>query len=193
MYFFDLADYRDSCFFGPRAAYKGDSEDEKLTYRATRDAWLKALNEFRMAVIHFTNLDCNACIDCRDKIAIAFCNYQTYYNSQEYKIATALFFNMHTNWGLDPNTILYPDPDKKFGVQNYTYDEIVYSGPNCTGILSEIPQTISIDFGDGMWNQNVMNEYLRVSRKLFCLLDIFLKTATMNPQKSTLTNFVQIQ
>ena len=192
MYFFDLNDYRATCFFGPRAAYFGDSEDEKSTYRATRDAFIKALNEFRLAAIHITNLDCNACVDCRDKIATAFCNYQTYYNSQEYIIATALFFNMYTNWGFDPNTILNPEPDKKFGVQNYTYDEMVYSGSNCTGIPSLTPQTISIDFGDGMWNQNVMNEYLRVQKKLMCLLDIFLKTATMNPQKSTLTNFVQI-
>lgn len=193
MYFFDLADYRASCFFGPRAAYTGDSEDEAGTFRETRSAWLKALNQFKLSVLHLANNDCAACNVCNTKMATAFCDFITYYNSLEYVEAVAKFTNMYRDWGFDQNTLLFPNPDKLFGVQNYTYNEVTYSGPNCSGTPSLTPQTISIDFGDGMWNQNIMNEYLRVNRKLFCLQDIFVKTATMNPQKSTLTNFVQIQ
>jgi hypothetical protein len=193
MYFFDLNDYRGACFFGPAASYVGDPEDDVGTYRATRDAYLKALNESIMGFFQLPNLECATCLDCRNKFSAAHCELITFENSIEVITATLLFFNMYKDWGLDPNTILYPDPDKKFGVQNYTYNEVVYSGSNCTGTISTIQQTIPIDYGDGLWNQNIMNEYLRLQRKRFCLLDKYLKIATMNPQKSTLTNFVQIQ
>ena len=116
MYFFDLNDYRGACFFGPAASYVGDPEDDVGTYRATRDAYLKALNESIMGFFQLPNLDCATCLDCRDKFSAVHCELITFENSIEVITATLLFFNMYKDWGLDPNTILYPDPDKKFGV-----------------------------------------------------------------------------
>ena len=60
MYFFDTADYIGTCFFGPNSLMGGDPEDSMTTYRATRDAWLKAINEYYLS---FT-----ACATCSSTI-----------------------------------------------------------------------------------------------------------------------------
>jgi hypothetical protein len=64
MYLFDIQDYCDIGFIGPNNvnfSINGDWADAAGTYRATRDAWKKALNEWYLATI--ADLPESSCLD----------------------------------------------------------------------------------------------------------------------------------
>lgn len=209
MYFFDVADYIGSCFFGPNSLQSGDPEDSWTTFRATRDAWLKATNEYALTY--------TACATCSStiignvdvEISNAFNNYFYYVGGDEYGVAYALFFNMVTGLYRYPgSTVLEhntangcdnPLPaDFNFGVAS---EGCIFTGLHNVPVIDFItnaPATIvtyvnNVDFGDGNWNFEFFESYVNSLIEADCIFMKFFNLTTNNLIKeSEMTNFNQI-
>lgn len=193
MYFFDLADYLTSCFFGINSSLQGDPEDEQSTYRATRDAFLKAINQL---ALNAYSVGAGACTDCHMAMANSYGNIFNFLAEPSTVETISLFWNMHLNWGIDINNptdnlgLYYPSLDKKIGVQVTTYQRFIYDP--ATNTSTDVQESITIDYGDGLWNQTIFDNYMEYLSKLNCLLKAFEKTVINLPQKAEITNFNQI-
>lgn len=193
MYFFDPTDYIGTCFFGPNSVQSGDPEDGWTTFRATRDAWLKATNEH---VLSYT-----ACATCSStiigvvdvEISNAFDDYVDYLSSAEYNTVYAKFYNMipalyryPTSTVAEHNAAIgCPDP------MPVNYINIVSEGCIFTGFHT-IYGT-STDFGDGEWNFEFFENFVNILIQSDCLFKKYFNLTTNNLSKeSEMTNFNQI-
>jgi hypothetical protein len=194
MYFFYPADYIGTCFFGPNSVQSGDPEDMWTTFRATRDAWLKATNEHALSY--------TACATCSStiigvvdvEITNAYDDYYDYWSGAEYGTAYAKFYNMipglyryPTLTVLEHNTQLgCPDPMPV----NFSYGA---GGEGCifTGFHTIFGN--STDFGDGDWNFEFFENFVNVLIQSDCLFKKYFNLTTNNLIKeSEMTNFNQI-
>lgn len=205
MYFFDIADYIANCAFGKYALSGGDPGDYWATYRATRNAWLKALNEYKL---NFT-----ACATCSStiignidvEIVNAFNTYQNIYSSDNYWVTYALFYNQATivvNGVLKFSTIdeyntqngNFPQPSNFQFTEEIAFTDLHNVGVFIFGTSSITPNhyVYNVDFGDGQWNFEIFNNYLNLLIDMDCKFNKFFNLTTNNPQKSKMTNFNQI-
>lgn len=205
MYFFDVADYIGTCFFGPYSLMGGDTEDSWTTYRATRDAWLKAINEY-----HITYTGCATCsstiiLNLDVEITNAWNNLNDYKSSPEYAVAYALFYNMYTATSkLPTETILEHNTSNL--CDNPLPANFEFSGTGCifTG-LHNVPifntltngQVTSyvnnVDFGNAEWSLEIFNDFVNSRIQEDCLFMKHFNLTTGNLIKeSEMTNFNQI-
>lgn len=207
MYFFDVADYIGTCFFGPNSVKAGDKEDGWTTFRATRDAWLKAINQY--------NLTFTACATCSStiignidvEITNAFDALNEYKSSPEYSVAYALFYNMINAMYVYPGlTIL--EHNTALGCDdplpaNFSF-QIASGGCIFTG-LHNVPvfnlldsgsidsYVNDVDFGNGEWSLEIFNDFVNSRIQEDCLFMKYFNLTTGNLMKeSEMTNFNQI-
>jgi hypothetical protein len=207
MYFFDIVDYISSCFFGPNSVQSGDPEDMWTTFRATRDAWLKAKNQH---VLSYT-----ACATCSStiigvvdvEITNAFDDYMDYLSSAEYCTAYARLYNMIPALYRYPTSTVAthnaaigcPNPLPA----NFSFGDAsqgcIFTGLHNVPIFNTaISGTImgyvnDVDFGNGEWSLEFFNDYVNILIQSDCLFKKYFNLTTNNLIKeSEMTNFNQI-
>jgi hypothetical protein len=205
MYFFDIADYIGTCFFGPNSLNTGDPEDSWGTYRETRNAWLKALNQYYLS---FT-----ACATCSStiigaidvEIVNAFDALNAYKSSEEYAVPYALFYNMVDRMYVYPGlTILEHNtqrgcPDPMPVNFNFFGEGCIFTGLHNVPIINTavsgqvISYVNNVDFGNAEWSLEIFNDFVNSRIQEDCLFVKFLNLTTNNLIKeSEMTNFNQI-
>lgn len=181
MYFYDLADYTNSCFFGKYRYLRGDSEDDAGTARETRNAWMKAVNQFRGIAY------APSCEECYNKLRDAFINYLNFLSDDQNITVYKKYWNMHIGFGTE---VTGNAGDRLIGIQTvpcqkYTYDYTL-------NLPVDTDETITIDFGNGLWDIQILKDYIKYMNTITCLMQNLEKIAINLPEKSQITNFTQI-
>ena len=128
MYFFDLEDYYDSRIIGDlNVRYHGDWEDCEITYRETRNAYIKAFGQWYSASTIGLKGDCEARVEELYKLIINYDNPDGSKNGSVFSASsfnTAKFFTMMNGINTYPSyTADTGDPSEY--MSNYYY---VWSG-----------------------------------------------------------------
>lgn len=207
MYFFDVVDYIGTCFFGPNSLMSGDKEDSWTTYRATRDAWLKAINQYYLSYTGCATCSNTIIGTIDDEIINAFDDINDYKSSPEYAVDYALFYNIvSATYKLPTITILEHNTNNgcdnplpvnfSFGTAS---EGCIYTGLHNVPIINLlvsgdiIGYVNNVDFGNAEWSLEIFNDFVNSRIQEDCLFMKFFNLTTGNLIKeSEMTNFNQI-
>ena len=207
MYFFDIGDYIGTCFFGPNSLNTGDPEDSWGTYRETRNAWLKAINEFALSYTACATCSSTIIGDIDVEITNAINALNEYKSSEEYSVAYALFYNMVARTFVYPgltvleNNTAYAcdNPLPANFIFGLVEDGCIYTGLHNVPIFNTLTSgsitgyVNDVDFGNAEWSLEIFNDFVNSRIQEDCLFMKFFNLTTNNLIKeSEMTNFNQI-
>jgi hypothetical protein len=179
------------------------------TFRATRDAWLKAINTYALSYTGCATCSGTIIGNVDTEITNVYNDYLYYIAGEEYGVAYATFYNMVTGLYRFPGVTVL-EHNTAFGCDNPLPDNFSFAAGSeyClfTGLhnvpiidfitnapAATVTYVNDVDFGDGNWNFEFFENYVNSLIQADCFFMKFLNLTTGNLIKeSEMTNFNQI-